>query len=75
MERTQDSILGETPGELMAVIHVGVVALGAIVVAIPVLWLQGTQWLVDHKILIPATSEPLVEVQALPVPVWTVPES
>lgn len=54
--------LADTPEEELLVIIIAVVACGALLGSVGVLWLKGVTWLVEHHILIAATSHPAVAI-------------
>ncbi len=56
--------IADTPEEELLVINVALGALAAVLGSAAVLWLQGVQWLIQHKILLAASADPLIELPA-----------
>ena len=54
--------LADTPEEEVLLIHVGLALLGIVIASAGAFWLKGATWLVEHKVLVAAPAEPLVQV-------------
>lgn len=54
--------LADTPEEEVLLIHLALIGLGALVGSAGLLWLKGTTWLIAHHVLLPARSNPLLDV-------------
>ncbi len=52
--------LATTPQEEMLLIHLGAGLLTVLVGSAGVFWLKGAIWLVEHRILVPASAHPLL---------------
>lgn len=59
--RANNGIADNTDDEIL-LIHMGMGVLATLLASAGVLWLSGTQWLVEHHILLPAGQEPLVQI-------------
>ena len=53
---------GTTPGEEMLLINVAMAAVVTVMASAGALWLAGTEWLVEHHILVPRAADPIIEV-------------
>jgi hypothetical protein len=49
-----------SPGEQLVLVAVGVTALLVVLGSAGALWLSGTQWLVEQRVLVPAAANPLI---------------
>ena len=54
--------IADSTDDEMVLIHVAMGVLAAVLGSAGVLWLSGTQWLVEHHILLPASQQPLVQI-------------
>ena len=56
--------IADTPEDELVVINAALLALGAVLGSAAVLWLKGVEWLIEHKILIAASADPLLVLPA-----------
>lgn len=54
--------LATTPQEEILLIHIGLAALTIGVGSVGVFWLKGTQWLVQHQVLVPTSARPMLAI-------------
>ena len=54
--------IADTPQEELVLIHVALAAVAIVVGSAGALWLQGSVWLVEHKVLVARAAQPLIEV-------------
>lgn len=54
--------LADTPEEEVLLIHIGIAMVGIVLASAGALWLKGAVWLVQHKVLVAAAADPLVQI-------------
>lgn len=54
--------VADTPEEELVLIHVAIAAVAVVLGSAGALWLTGSVWLVQHKVLVAQAAQPLIEV-------------
>lgn len=54
--------LADSPGEEVLLIFVALGVAGSVLASAGAVWLQGSAWLVEHRVLVPAEAQPVIQI-------------
>lgn len=54
--------LADSPGEEMLLIFVALGVAGSVLASAGAVWLKGSEWLVAHRVLLPAAAHPVIQI-------------